>query len=46
MSFNEEKLNQFIGNVLSDFGGSASAVLCYVGINLVCIKQCMILEDQ
>ncbi len=34
MSFNEEKLNQFIGNVLSDFGGSASAVLCYVGDKL------------
>ena len=25
-----------------DFGGSPSAVLCCVRINLVCIKQCMI----
>jgi hypothetical protein len=34
MSFNEEKLNQFLGKVLSDFGGAASAVLVYIGDKL------------
>ncbi len=31
---NEEKLQQFIGEVLSDFGGAASAVLTYNGDKL------------
>src|ERR1041385_4661051 len=34
MSFNEEKLNQFLGKVLSDFGGAASSVLVYIGDKL------------
>jgi hypothetical protein len=30
----QEKLNQFMGKVLSDFGGAASAVLTYIGDKL------------
>ena len=33
-TFNQEKLDQFIGKVLSDFGGAASAVLGYIGDKL------------
>src|SRR5215475_1326610 len=33
-AINEERLNQFIGKVLSDFGGAASAVLSYIGDKL------------
>ena len=33
-AINEEKLNQFIGKVLSDFGGAASAILTYIGDKL------------
>jgi 2-polyprenyl-3-methyl-5-hydroxy-6-metoxy-1,4-benzoquinol methylase len=33
-AINEEKLNQFLGKVLSDFGGAASAVLVYIGDKL------------
>jgi hypothetical protein len=29
-----EKLQQFMGKVLSDFGGAASAVLVYIGDKL------------
>lgn len=29
-TFDQEKLNQFMGKVLSDFGGAASAVLAYI----------------
>jgi hypothetical protein len=32
---NEEKLEQFMGKVLSDFGGAASAVLTYIPLYLV-----------
>jgi len=30
----QENLNQFMGKVLSDFGGAASAVLAYIGDKL------------
>src|SRR6476469_7541292 len=33
-AINEEKLNQFLGKVLSDFGGAASSVLVYIGDKL------------
>ena len=33
-TFDQEKLNQFMGKVLSDFGGAASAVLTYIGDKL------------
>ena len=33
-AINEEKLGQFMGKVLSDFGGAASAVLTYIGDKL------------
>ena len=33
-AINKEKLNQFMGKVLSDFGGAASAVLTYIGDKL------------
>ena len=33
-AINEEKLNQFIGKVLSDFGGATSAILTYIGDKL------------
>ena len=33
-SINQEKLEQFMGKVLSDFGGAASAVLTYIGDRL------------
>ena len=33
-AINEEKLNQFMGKVLSDFGGAASAVLVSIGDKL------------
>ncbi|HEY7108948.1 MAG TPA: hypothetical protein VH415_05955 [Nitrososphaeraceae archaeon] len=33
-SFNEEKLNQFLGKILSDFGSAVSAVLGYIGDKL------------
>jgi hypothetical protein len=33
-SFSEEKLNQFLGKILSEFGGAARAVLGYIGDKL------------
>jgi SAM-dependent methyltransferase len=33
-SFNQEKLDHFMGKVLSDFGGAASAILTYIGDRL------------
>ena len=33
-SINEEKLNEFMGKILSDFGGAASSVLTYIGDKL------------
>ena len=33
-AINEEKLGQFMGKVLSDFGGATSAVLTYIGDKL------------
>ena len=33
-AINEEKLYQFIGKVLSDFGGAARAILTYIGDKL------------
>ena len=33
-SINQAKLEQFMGKVLSDFGGAASAILTYIGDKL------------
>lgn len=33
-SFNEEKINQFLGKVVGDFGAALSSVLVYMGIKL------------
>jgi hypothetical protein len=33
-TIDNEKLQQFMGKVLSDFGGAASAVLVYIGDKL------------
>ena len=33
-TIDNEKLQQFMGKVLSDFGGAASAILVYIGDNL------------
>ena len=33
-SFNEEKINEFLGKVVGDFGAALSSVLVYIGIKL------------
>jgi hypothetical protein len=45
-TIDNEKLQQFMGKILSDFGGAASAVLVYIEDNLDCINPCLILENQ
>jgi hypothetical protein len=45
-TIDNEKLQQFMGKILSDFGGAASAVLVYIGDKLGLYKACLILENQ
>jgi hypothetical protein len=40
-TIDNEKLHQFMGKVLSDFGGAASAVLVYIGDKLGLYKACL-----
>jgi hypothetical protein len=44
-TIDNEKLQQFMGKVLSDFGGAASAVLVYIGDKLGLYKAMADLES-
>jgi hypothetical protein len=44
-TIDNEKLQQFMGKILSDFGGAASCVLGYIGDKLGLYK-CLILIGQ
>jgi hypothetical protein len=45
-TIDNEKLQQFMGKILSDFGGAASCVLGYIGDKLDYTKPYLILESQ
>ncbi|MFL6381093.1 MAG: hypothetical protein ACJ72S_07365 [Nitrososphaeraceae archaeon] len=45
-TIDNEKLQQFMGKILSDFGGAGGCVLVYIEISSDYTKPCLILESQ